>query len=141
MLPPFLIPFEGHLFIETSKKLMNKVFDIINEQHSDVIEITNSIDLNSKVELVETIIRDINQEIKIHNLEPNKSLETVILQTTDILDKIHSNIIDLKNGIEYHKSLWFNNLRSQQYLIIIEKLKENKKSYERDLISKLYIVT
>jgi hypothetical protein len=126
MIPAFFIPLEGHLFIETSKKLLNKVFDIVNEKDQDVIEITNSLDINSKVELVETIIRDINEEIKIHHLEPNKSLETVLLQTSIILDTIHNNIIDLKKGIEYHKSLWFNSFRSTDYSIIINKLKENK---------------
>ncbi len=126
MIPAFLLPLEGHLFIETSKKLLNKIFDITNEKDKDIIEITNSIDINSKVELVETIITDINQEIKIHHLEPNKSLEMVLLQTSHILDKIHNNIVELKKGIEYHKTLWFHSFRSTNYSIIIEELKENK---------------
>lgn len=126
MISAFLLPLEGHLFIETSKKLMTKVFDIVNEKNQDIVDITNSIDLNSKVELVETIIRDINEEIKIHHLEPNKSLEIVLLQTTYILDKIHNNITELKEAIEYNKSRWFNSFRSTDYSKIIEKLKENK---------------
>ena len=126
MISAFLLPLEGHLFIETSKKLMSTVFDIVNEKNQDIIDITNSIDLNSKVELVETIIKDINEEIKIHHLQPNKSLEIVLLQTTDVLDKIHNNITELKKAIEYHKSLWFNSFRSTNYYKIIDKLKENK---------------
>ncbi len=126
MISAFLLPLEGHLFIETSKKLLNKVFDIVNEKDQDVIEILTSIDINSKVELVETIIIDINNEIKIHHLEPNKSLETVLLQTSNILDTIHNNIIELKKGMEYHKSIWFHSFRSPDYLKIIDKLKENK---------------
>ena len=126
MITAFLLPLEGHLFIETSKKLMSKVFDIVNEKNEDIIDITNSIDLNSKVELGETIIKDINEEIKIHHLEPNRSLEIVLVHTTDILDKIHTNITELKKAIEYHKSLWFNSFRSTNYSRIIDKLKENK---------------
>ena len=36
----------------------------------------------------------------------NKSLELSIQQLNDIIDRIHKNLNNIKNGIEYHKTLW-----------------------------------
>ncbi len=126
MISALLIPFESHLFVETSKKILNKVIEIVNEKDQDVIEITNSIDINSKIELVETLVRDIINELKNDHLAPNASLEIILLQLSNILNTIHNNTIELKKRIDYHKTLWFRSFRSTNYSIIIESLKENK---------------
>jgi hypothetical protein len=122
---PIIGLYAGHFVSETSKSIFNKIWDVINESHPDIIEITNPLDLTQKVKLIESIIRDINDEIKIHILIPTKSLELALLQMKEIIDKIHMNMVEIKVGIDYHKSLWFNTFRTPGYLEHIEILKKN----------------
>jgi hypothetical protein len=122
---PIIGLYAGHLVSETSKSIFNKIWDVISESHPDIIEITNPLDLTQKVKLIESIIRDINDEIKIHILSPTKSLELALIQMKEIIDNIHINMVDIKNGIEYHNTLWFNSFRKPMYTDQIEILKKN----------------
>jgi hypothetical protein len=64
--------------------------------------------------------------IEINSLVPSNSLKISLKQIKEILDEIHKDINDIKNGIEYHKSLWFHRIRTPSYYKIIKKLKSDK---------------
>jgi hypothetical protein len=125
IIEPVIAFYTNHFFSETTKGMLNKIWDIINENHPDTIEVIAPFDIISKVKLIETIIRDVNDEIKVQNTEIPKSMELSIQQLNDIIDKIHKNLNNIKDGIEYHKTLWFSSFRSIGYLEEVEKLKKN----------------
>jgi hypothetical protein len=125
IIEPVIAFYTNHFFSETTKGMLNTIWDIINENHPDTIEVIASFDIISKVKLIETIIRDVNDEIKVQNTEIPKSMELSIQQLNDIIDKIHKNLNNIKDGIEYHKTLWFSSFRSIGYLEEVEKLKKN----------------
>ena len=121
-----LLGFYGSRFFDSTKNLFNKVWDIINEKNPDVIQLTHDMDINSKLLLVESIIRDLLEDIKSQKLTPTKSLDLGITQINDIIHQLHDNLIELKKMIEYHKTLWFHSFRMPEYLDILEKIKINK---------------
>ena len=125
VIEPVIAFYTNHFFSETTKGMLNKIWDIMNEDHPDLVEIAAPLDIISKVKLIETLIRDINDEIKVQHIEIPKSLELSIQQLNDIIDRIHKNLNNIKNGIEYHKTLWFSSFRSIGYLEEVEKLKKN----------------
>jgi hypothetical protein len=125
VIEPVIAFYTNHFFSETTKGMLNKIWDIINEKHPDTIEILAPLDIISKVKLIETLIRDINDEIKVQNTEIPKSLELSIQQLNDIVERIHKNLNNIKNRIEYHKTLWFSSFRYVGYLEEVEKLKKN----------------
>lgn len=126
----FFAVYAGKVFNETSKQMFVKIWDIINEKHDDLKDLIKSIDLDSRVELIESIIRDISDDMKIHNISPNHSLELALCQIKNIISDIHADLNDIKKGMEYHKTLWFNSLRTPSYYIIIDKVKEDKKTLD-----------
>jgi hypothetical protein len=119
--------YAGKLFNETSKQMFVKIWDIVHEKHDDLKELIKFIDLDSRVELIESVVRDITDDMKIHKISPNHSLELALCQIKNIITDIHSDLNDIKKGIEYHKTLWFNYIRIPEYYKIIEKVKEDKK--------------
>jgi hypothetical protein len=119
--------YAGKLFNDTSKQMFVKIWDILNEKHDDLKELIKSIDLDSRVELIESVIRDISDDMKIHNISPNHSLELALCQIKNIISDIHFDLNAIKSGIEYHKTLWFNYFRTPSYYKIIEKIKDDKK--------------
>ncbi len=125
LIEPVIAFYTNHFFSETTKGMLNKIWDIMNESHPDLVEIVAPLDIISKVKLIETLIRDINDEIKVQHTKIPKSLELSIQQLNDIVEKIHTNLNNIKNGIEYHKTLWFSSFRALGYLEDIEKLKKN----------------
>jgi len=122
---PIVGLYAGHFVSETSKSIFNKIWDLLGEARHNKLEINIELDIESKVTLIESIIRDINEEIKIHSLIPTKSLELALLQMKDIIDRIHLNFVEIRVGIQYHESLWFKNFRTAVYLEHIELLKKN----------------
>lgn len=122
---PIVGLYAGHLVSETSKSIFNKIWDVLNETRHSTLEINTELDIESKVKLIESIIRDINEEIKMHNLIPTKSLELALLQMKDIIDRIHLNFVEIRVGIQYYESLWFKSFRTAGYLEHIELLKKN----------------
>ncbi len=122
---PIVGLYAGHLVSETSKSIFNKIWDLLGEARHNKLDINIELDIESKVTLIESIIRDINEEIKIHSLIPTKSLELALLQMKDIIDRIHLNFVEIRVGIQYYDSLWFKNFRTPTYLEHIELLKKN----------------
>lgn len=122
---PIVGLYAGHLVSETSKSIFNKIWDILSESRHHKLQINIELDIESKVKLIESIIRDINEEIKMHNLIPTKSLELALLQMKDIIDRIHLNFVEIRFGIQYYDSLWFKHFRTATYLEHIELLKKN----------------
>jgi hypothetical protein len=122
---PIVGLYAGHLVSETSKSIVNKIWDLLGEARHNKLDINIELDIESKVTLIESIIRDINEEIKIHSLIPTKSLELALLQMKDIIDRIHLNFVEIRVGIQYYESLWFKNFRTPAYLEHIELLKKN----------------
>jgi hypothetical protein len=137
----FISVYAGQMFQETTKNIFVKIFDIINEKHDYIKEIIDMLDLVSKVEIIESIIRDINEYIKVNHIQPNHTLELAISQLSDIITTIHTDLNNIKNGVEYHKTLWFNSLRTPDYLKIIEKIKLDKKTLDSRLDNMIKIVT
>ena len=125
VIEPVIAFYTNHFFSETTKGMLNKIWDIMNENHPDLVEITSPLDIISKVKLIETLIRDVNDEIKVQNTEIPKSLELSIQQLNDIVERIHKNLNNIKNGVEYHKTLWFSSFRNVGYLEEVETLKKN----------------
>lgn len=121
-----LLGYYGSQIFDSSKGLFTKVWDVINEKNPDVIELTNGMDINSKLLLIESIIRDIYEDIKIQKLLPTKSLELGISQMNEIIHQLHDNLVELKNKIDYHKTIWFHSLRTPEYLSTLETIKINK---------------
>jgi hypothetical protein len=137
----FISVYAGQIFQETSKNIFIKIFDIMNEKHDYIKEIIDMLDLVSKVEIIESIIRDINDYMKIHNIKPNHTLELAIIQLSDIITIIHSDLNNVKNGVEYHKTLWFNYIRTPEYLKIINKIKLDKKTLDSRLDNMIKVIT
>ena len=79
--------------------------------------------------------------MKVNHIHPNHTLELSIRQLSDIITTIHTDLSNVKNGIEYHKTLWFNSLRTPDYLKIIEKIKLDKKTLDSRLDNLIKIVT
>ncbi len=125
VLEPLLGYYGGQIF-DSSKGLFTKVWEVINEKNPDVIELTNNMDITSKLLLVESIIRDLYEDIKIKKLLPTKSLELGISQMNEIIHQLHDNLVELKNKIDYHKTIWFHSFRTPEYLSILETIKINK---------------
>ena len=133
--------YAGQMFQETTKNIFVKIFDIVNEKHDYVKEIIESLDLISKVEIIESIIRDINEYMKLNNIKPNHTLDLAIVQLSNIITTIHSDLHNVKKGVEYHKTLWFNSFRTPEYLKIIEKIKLDKKTLDSRLDNMIKIIT
>jgi hypothetical protein len=133
--------YAGQMFQETTKNIFVKIFDIVNEKHDYIKEIIESLDLISKVEIIESIIRDINEYMKLNNIKPNHTLDLAIVQLSNIITTIHSDLNNVKNGVEYHKTLWFNSFRTPDYLKLIEKIKLDKKTLDSRLDNMIKIVT
>ncbi len=125
VLEPLLGYYSSHIF-DSSKGLFTKIWNVINEKHPEVIELTNGMDINSKLLLIESVIRDIYEEIKIHKLLATKSLELAISQMNEIVHQLHDNLQELKDKIDYHKTIWFHSLRTPEYLTVLETIKTNK---------------
>lgn len=121
------------LITETSKGIFNRAWDIITDTHPDIKEITEPMDLVAKVQVVESIVREITDEIEIEQLVPSKPLQISLKQMQDILDDIHTDIQDIKEGINYHKTLWFHRLRVPAYYDVIKKLKRDKNAMDSRL--------
>lgn len=133
--------YAGQMFQETTKNIFVKIFDIINEKHDYIKEIIDMLDLVSKVEIIESIIRDINEYMKLNNIKPNHTLELAIIQLSNIITIIHTDLNNVKIGVEHHKTLWFNSFRTPDYLKIIEKIKLDKKTLDSRLDNMIKIVT
>ncbi len=132
--------YASKIFNDTSKQLFVKIWDIVNEKDDHVKEIIDSLDLISKVEIVESIVRDLQEDMKINHLSPNHTIELALSQLMNIIDNIHNDLNKIREGIIYHKSLWFNSFRTPAYLGIIEKIKNDKKILDSRL-ENLAIVT
>ena len=95
--------YAGKLFNDTSKQMFVKIWDILNEKHDDLKELIKSIDLDSRVELIESVIRDISDDMKIHNISPNHSLELAlsaeIVATNDDIVAINDSIDSLETAL------------------------------------------
>ncbi len=137
----FISVYAGQIFQETTKNIFVKIFDIINEKHDYLKEIIDSLDLISKVEIIESILRDINEYMKLNHIKSNHSLDLAIIQLSNIITTIHTDLINVKNGVEYHKTLWFNSFRTPDYLKIIEKIKLDKKTLDSRLDNMIKIIT
>ena len=133
--------YAGQMFQETTKNIFIKIFDIVNEKHDYIKEIIESLDLISKVEIIESIIRDINEYMKLNNIRPNRTLDLAIVQLSNIITIIHTDLNNVKIGVEYHKTLWFNSFRTPEYLKIIEKIKLDKKTLDSRLDNMIKIIT
>lgn len=121
------------LITETSKGILNRIWDIINDTHSDIKEITEPMDLVSKVQVVESIVREITDESEINSLILSNPLQISLTQMEDILDKIHNDIKDIKEGIILHQTLWFHRFRVPSYYKTIKKLKTDKNTMDSRL--------
>lgn len=137
----FISVYAGQMFQETTKNMFIKIFDIVNEKHDYIKEIIDSMDLTSKVEIIESIIRDLNDYLKTNNINPNHTLGLAIVQLSNIITIIHTDLNTVKIGVEYHKTLWFNYFRTPDYLKIIEKIKIDKKTLDSRLDTLIKVVT
>ncbi len=137
----FISVYAGQMFQETTKNMFIKIFDIVNEKHDYIKEIIDSMDLISKVEIIESIIRDLNDYLKTNNINPNHTLGLAIMQLSNIITIIHTDLNTVKTGVEYHKTLWFNSFRTPDYLKIIEKIKIDKKTLDSRLDTLIKVVT
>jgi hypothetical protein len=122
----FLNLYTDRLFTDTSKKLFVKIWDIVNEKNDHVKDIIDSLDLIPKVEIVESVVRDLNEDLKICHRTPNHTVQLALNQLMNIVDNIHNDLKKIKEGIEYHKTLWFHSFRTPAYLELIEKIKSDK---------------
>jgi hypothetical protein len=127
MVESLMVIYAAKIFNETSKQMFVKIWDIVNEKHDDVKELITSIDLDSKVELVESVVRDIHDDMKEHHIHPNNSLNLSLNKLMEIIQILHNDLNEIKKGIEYHKTLWFNYFRTPSYYNIMEKVKDDKK--------------
>ncbi len=127
MVEGLMIIYATKIFNETSKQMFVKIWDIVHEKHDDVKELISSIDLDSKVELVESVVRDIHDIMKEHRISPNNSLNFSLSKLMEIIQIIHNDLNEIKKGIEHHKTLWFNYFRTPGYYNIMEKVKSDKK--------------
>ena len=114
------------LLTDTSKKIFVKIWDIVNEKNNDVKEIIDSLDLIPKVEIVESVLRDLNEDMKIYSRTPNHTIQIALNHLMQIVDNIHTDLNKIKEGVDYHKTLWFNSFRTPMYLELIEKIKKDK---------------
>jgi hypothetical protein len=137
----FISVYAGQMFQETTKNMFIKIFDIVNEKHDYIKEIIDSLDLISKVEIIESIIRDLHDYLKTNNINPNHTLGLAIMQLSNIITIIHTDLNTVKTGVEYHKTLWFNSFRTPDYLKIIEKIKIDKKTLDSRLDTLIKVVT
>ena len=118
--------YSDRLFSDTSKKIFVKIFDIVHEKNYHVKEIIDSLDLIPKVEIVESVVRDLNEDIKFYANTRNHTIQLALNQLMMIVDNIHTDLNKIKEGIEYHKTLWFNRFRTPAYLELIENIKKDK---------------
>ena len=121
------------LVTETSKGILKRAWDIITDAHPDIKEITEPMDLVAKVQIVQSIVREIVDEIEIDGLIPSKPLQISLKQMQDILDDIHQDIQVIKEGVALHHTLWFHRFRVPAYYIIIKKLKRDKNAMDSRL--------
>ena len=132
--------YASKIFNDTSKQLFVKIWEIVNEKDNHVKSIIDSLDLISKVEIVESIVRDLQEDMKIHYLTPNHTIELALSQLMNIIDNIHGDLNKVREGVIYHRTLWFNSFRTPAYLEIVEKIKNDKKILDSRL-ENLAIVT
>lgn len=121
------------LVSETSKGIFNSIYNIITDKHPEIQEITQPMDLTSKVRVVESIVREVDSEIDHEDLEDNEPLRVSLLEVKEILENIHKDLENIKDGIEYHKTLWFHRFRSAGYKTTIHKLKLDKNALDSRL--------
>ena len=133
--------YASHLFQDTSKNMFNKIWDLVHEKHDFVKEVMESLDLISKVELAESIVRDMNQEMKENHVTMNHTLELALTQLSDIISQIHEFMKKLKEGVEFHKTLWFSWLRTPEYLTILDKLKIDKIILDERIDNLIKVIT
>ncbi len=141
MVEGLMVIYATKIFNETSKQMFVKIWDIVNEKHDDVKELITSIDLNSKVELVESVVRDIHDDMKEHHIYPNHSLNLSLNKLMEIIKTIHDDLNEIKKGIAYHKTIWFNYFRTPSYYTIMEKVKEDKKLLDSRFDDLVKIIT
>jgi len=140
VLEPLFGYYSSHIF-DSSKGLFTKIWNVINEKHPEVIELTNGMDINSKLSLIESVIRDIYEDIKIRKLLATKSLELAVTQMNEIIHELHDNLQELKNKIDYHKTIWFHSLRTPEYLSTLETIKINKTILDTRFDTLMKIIT
>jgi|UniRef100_A0A6C0E7B7 hypothetical protein len=141
VLASFISAYAGQeLVTETSKGIFNRVWDIVTDTHPDIKEITEPMDLIAKVQVVGSIVKEINDDIELKLIKPTNSLNISLKQIKEILDEIHKDICDIKNGVEYHRSLWFNRIRTPAYYNIIKKLKSDKNAMDSRLDNLIRVV-
>jgi hypothetical protein len=79
--------------------------------------------------------------LKTNNINPTHTLGLAIMQLSNIITIIHTDLNTVKTGVEYHKTLWFNSFRTPDYLKIIEKIKIDKKTLDSRLDTLIKVVT
>tara|TARA_B100000029_G_scaffold285415_1_gene279194 strand:- start:590 stop:1018 length:429 start_codon:yes stop_codon:yes gene_type:complete len=106
---------------ETSKSIFHSLGNLLSHCHPTINNLLSDLDIPAQIKLTRTIIIDI-QILKINTASIKVSLE----QMDDIVKRIEKQVEIIKQGIDYHKSLWFSRWRTAQYETEILELKKLK---------------
>jgi hypothetical protein len=122
---------DNDLDINYESIMLKNSYHILNK---DLIE---SIDKDT---MLETTINKTAEYLSKNNLDlfPNtlgspqpfvsQTLTKCLYQLRDILEKIFKEINELNKGVEYHKTLWFQSIRTPKYLKNMNKIKKYQKT-------------
>jgi hypothetical protein len=113
----------GQEFVsETSRGIIGHIKSIWSHTDPNILEIMEKYDLKGRCKIIESIVNDINQQIEHNKLIPSNSLILALEQVKDIIDNISHIIEEIDQGIETHKTLWFNRWRTPKYFPKLKKL-------------------
>ena len=111
----------------------NLIFSLVKgaAHYTDFPEITNcyeDMDIHANLEVVNALM----EEIKNYE-ESDKSIKVCLKNLHEIVEKIFCEMKEINDIVAYHKTKYFNNLRSVDLTINLNKVKKYKKIMDKRL--------
>jgi len=102
----------------TTKNIYKGIDNILINDNVQFKELLDELDINTKLDIINTFITDIHNDQKIFNDTLNKTFKYL----EDILNTINNEIKNINIELINHKEKWFNKLRSSKYHYMLNNL-------------------
>lgn len=118
---------------ESTKSIFHNLSHIMEDEFK-LKNIIEELDLTSKIDIINDLIKDIDKE------DINDIIHKAIHYLHDIIETINKEVEDIKKEIKEHSELWFHRFRTPTYISKIERLIKHNQILDKrlDLFIKVF---
>lgn len=122
----------------TTKNIYNGIDKVLLNDNIQFKELLDTLDINTKLDIINSFIIDIHKEQKIFNDTLNKTFKYL----ENSLTTIDKEIINIDEELVNHNKKWFSRIRSSKYPIMLNNLIKHMKILDErfNLLIKLITV-